>query len=56
MSLRQYPNVEVILIDSDVSEGRERAAALGKIAIVIEPQATASQVLRQIERLFRRPP
>lgn len=50
--LRHYPNADLILIDADVKEGRERAAALGKIAIVLEPDATPSQVLRHINRLF----
>jgi hypothetical protein len=53
--LRQHPHVDVILINDDVKEGRERAAALGPIAIILEKHASPNQVLREIRRLFPDP-
>jgi hypothetical protein len=49
--LRQHPNMDLILVDADVKDGRDRAAAFGRIAIVIDRGETAQQVLQQIALL-----
>jgi hypothetical protein len=52
LPLLNTEHVDVVLVGSDVVNGREKAAHLGFIAITLEPAATIKEVLWELELLF----
>jgi hypothetical protein len=52
LHLLDAEHVDVVLVGADVVNGRKKAAALGSIAIILEPAATIKEILWELELLF----
>ena len=52
LNLLSTEHVDVVLVGANVVNGRDKAAQLGTISIILEPAATIKEILWELELLF----